>query len=127
MAETPDSIVIVGGGLAGAKAAEALREKGYDGPVTLIAAEDELPYERPPLSKGYLIGKDEFDKAVVHPEAWYAENNVDLRRGTEATAIDRDGARGRAGRRHPAAVRRADPGHRLRAALAARSRARTRR
>ena len=82
--------MIVGGGLAGAKAAEALREQGYDGPVTLLAAEDELPYERPPLSKGYLVGKDEFDKAVVHPEAWYAENNVDLRRGTEVTAIDRD-------------------------------------
>ena len=81
--------MIVGGGLAGAKAAEALREQGYDGPVTLLAAEDELPYERPPLSKGYLVGKDEFEKAVVHPEAWYAENNVDLRRGTEVTAIDR--------------------------------------
>ena len=90
MAETPDSIVIIGGGLAGAKAAEALREKGYDGPVTLLAAEDELPYERPPLSKGYLAGKDEFDKAVVHPEEWYAEHKVDLRRGTEVTAIDRE-------------------------------------
>jgi 3-phenylpropionate/trans-cinnamate dioxygenase ferredoxin reductase subunit len=85
----PESVVIIGGGLAGAKAAEALREQGYDGPVTLLAAEDELPYERPPLSKGYLAGKDEFDKAVVHPEAWYAEQNVDLRRGTEVTAIDR--------------------------------------
>ncbi|MDX6374812.1 MAG: 3-phenylpropionate/trans-cinnamate dioxygenase ferredoxin reductase component [Nocardioidaceae bacterium] len=89
MAESPESIVIVGGGLAGAKAAEALREQGYDGPVTLLAAEDELPYERPPLSKGYLAGKDEFEKAVVHPEAWYAEHRVDLRRGTEVTAIDR--------------------------------------
>jgi 3-phenylpropionate/trans-cinnamate dioxygenase ferredoxin reductase component len=89
MAETPESVVIVGGGLAGAKAAEALREQGYVGSVTLLASEDELPYERPPLSKGYLIGKDEFDKAVVHPEAWYEENKVDLRRGTHVTAIDR--------------------------------------
>jgi 3-phenylpropionate/trans-cinnamate dioxygenase ferredoxin reductase component len=85
----PDSVVVVGGGLAGAKTAEALREKGYDGPLTLLAAEDELPYERPPLSKGYLAGKDEFVKAVVHPEEWYAEHDVDLRRGAEVTAIDR--------------------------------------
>jgi NADPH-dependent 2,4-dienoyl-CoA reductase/sulfur reductase-like enzyme len=89
MAETPKSIVIVGGGLAGGKAAEALREQGYDGPVTLLAAEDELPYERPPLSKGYLMGKDEFEKAVVHPEGWDADHNVDLRRHTLVTAIDR--------------------------------------
>src|SRR5689334_22472858 len=91
MAEhAPDSVVIVGGGLAGAKAAEALRDQGYGGPVTLVAAEDELPYERPPLSKGYLAGKDEFDGAVVHPRAWYDEHDVDLRLGTEVTAIHRD-------------------------------------
>ena len=86
----PDSVVIVGGGLAGAKTAEALREQGYAGPVTLLAGEGELPYERPPLSKGYLAGKDEFEKAVVHPQEWYAEKDVDLRRGTEVAAIDRD-------------------------------------
>jgi NADPH-dependent 2,4-dienoyl-CoA reductase/sulfur reductase-like enzyme len=90
MAEGPESVVIVGGGLAGAKTAEALREQGYTGPVTLLAAEDELPYERPPLSKGYLMGRDEFAKAVVHPEEWYAEHDVDLRRGVRATAIDRE-------------------------------------
>jgi NADPH-dependent 2,4-dienoyl-CoA reductase/sulfur reductase-like enzyme len=89
MAEGPESVVIVGGGLAGAKTAEALREQGYAGPVTLLAAEDELPYERPPLSKGYLMGKDEFEKAVVHPEEWYAEHDVDLRRGVRVTAVDR--------------------------------------
>ena len=90
MAEVPESVVIVGGGLAGAKTAEVLRERGYEGAVTLLAAEDELPYERPPLSKGYLMGKDGFDKAVVHPQEWYAERDVDLRLGTEVTAIDRD-------------------------------------
>src|SRR3954454_16250842 len=86
----PQSVVIVGGGLGGAKTAEALRDQGYDRPVTLLAAEDELPYERPPLSKGYLMGKDEFEKAVVHPEEWYGEHQVELRRGTEVTAIDRE-------------------------------------
>src|SRR4051794_29286551 len=90
MAEGPQSVVIVGGGLAGAKTAEALREQGYTGPVTLLAAEDELPYERPPLSKGYLMGKDEFAKAVVHPAEWYAEHDVDLLRGVRATSLDRE-------------------------------------
>jgi 3-phenylpropionate/trans-cinnamate dioxygenase ferredoxin reductase subunit len=89
MAEVPETVVIVGGGLAGAKTAQALREQGYAGSVTLVGAEEELPYERPPLSKGYLMGKDEFEKAVVHPEEWYAEHDVDLRRGVRVTAIDR--------------------------------------
>lgn len=85
-----DQMVIVGGGLAGAKAAETLRDEGFDGSVVLLAAEDERPYERPPLSKGYLLGNDERDQAFVHPESWYAENNVELRLGTEATALHRD-------------------------------------
>ena len=80
--------VIVGGGLAGAKAAETLRKEGFDGPVVLVAAEAEAPYERPPLSKGYLLGNDERESAFVHPEPWYAEHDVDLRLATRATAID---------------------------------------
>lgn len=85
---TPQSIVIIGGGLAGAKTAEALRVNGYEGSITLIAAEDYLPYERPPLSKEYMAGKVGFDKAIVHPAEWYKENNVTLRQGVRATAID---------------------------------------
>jgi 3-phenylpropionate/trans-cinnamate dioxygenase ferredoxin reductase component len=81
--------VIVGGGLAGAKAAETLRSEGFDGRVVLLAAEPEPPYERPPLSKGYLLGTDERDKAFVHPESWYAEQDIELRLGTRATAVDR--------------------------------------
>jgi NADPH-dependent 2,4-dienoyl-CoA reductase/sulfur reductase-like enzyme len=87
MAEGRPGVVIVGGGLAGAKTAEALREQGYDAAVTVLTAEDELPYERPPLSKGYLAGEAGFDEAVVHPEQWYAEHDVDLRRRTEVTAV----------------------------------------
>ncbi|MDT4920592.1 MAG: 3-phenylpropionate/trans-cinnamate dioxygenase ferredoxin reductase component [Pseudonocardiales bacterium] len=90
MAQNPTSVVIVGGGLAGAKTAEALREQGYAGPVTLVSAEDQLPYERPPLSKGYLAGKDAFDDAVVHPAEWYAEHDVTLRLGTEVAAVHPD-------------------------------------
>jgi 3-phenylpropionate/trans-cinnamate dioxygenase ferredoxin reductase component len=85
--------VIVGAMLTGAKAAETLREDGFDGAVVLIGAEDQLPYERPPLSKGYLLGKDARDSIFVHDEAWYAEHNVDLRRGTTVTSIDRSSHR----------------------------------
>jgi NADPH-dependent 2,4-dienoyl-CoA reductase/sulfur reductase-like enzyme len=65
------AMVIVGGGLAGAKAAETLRAEGYDGDVILVCAEAERPYERPPLSKGYLLGADERDSAFVHTKGWY--------------------------------------------------------
>ncbi|WP_030450683.1 NAD(P)/FAD-dependent oxidoreductase [Herbidospora cretacea] len=81
--------VIIGAGLAGAKAAATLREEGYQGGVTLLGAEHERPYERPPLSKGYLQGSTELEKVYVHPEGWYRENGVDLRLGTAAAAIDR--------------------------------------
>ena len=84
------SIVIVGAGLAGGTAATELREQGYDGSVVLVGAEDHPPYERPPLSKGYLLGKDPLDAAFVHPRDWYAEHDVDLRTGVQATALDTD-------------------------------------
>ncbi len=81
--------VIIGGGLAGAKAAEALRSEGFDGSVVLVAAEDSLPYERPPLSKGVLAGTDEDESIYVHDEKWYADHRVDLRRAVRALSIDR--------------------------------------
>lgn len=89
--ETPsvDQIVIVGGGLAGARTAEALREEGYEGRVVLFAAEARLPYERPPLSKSYLKGESSAQEALVFPAGWYAEHDVDLRVGTAVTAVDR--------------------------------------
>lgn len=86
--ESIRSIVIVGGGLAGAKTAGALREKGFTGTVTLFAAESHLPYERPPLSKGYLAGGSAIDEAVVYPREWYAQHDVDLRLGTAVESID---------------------------------------
>jgi len=80
--------VIVGASLAGAKAAETLRQEGFDGPLVLIGGETERPYERPPLSKEYLIGKADRDTIYVHPQSWYAEHDVHLRLGTHVTAID---------------------------------------
>ncbi|WP_457034023.1 NAD(P)/FAD-dependent oxidoreductase [Kitasatospora sp. P5_F3] len=80
--------VVVGASLAGAKAVETLRAEGFEGSITLIGAETERPYERPPLSKGYLMGKTAREKIYVHPAEWYAEQRVDLVLGSVATAID---------------------------------------
>jgi 3-phenylpropionate/trans-cinnamate dioxygenase ferredoxin reductase component len=84
-----DTFVIAGGGLAGAKAAEALREQGFDGRLVLATEEDIRPYERPPLSKEYLQGKAGQDAIFVHPPDWYDANRVELLLGTAVTGIDR--------------------------------------
>jgi len=84
----PETFVVVGGGLAAGKAVETLREEGYDGRLVLLTDEEELPYERPPLSKGYLLGNDARDVVFVHDEQWYAQHQVDVRRGVRATMLD---------------------------------------
>jgi 3-phenylpropionate/trans-cinnamate dioxygenase ferredoxin reductase subunit len=85
----PSRIVIIGASLAGASAAIALRDQGYQGELTLIGEENQLPYERPPLSKALLLGeRDEPD--WVGDEATYTDKAIDLRLGTTATRIDRN-------------------------------------
>jgi 3-phenylpropionate/trans-cinnamate dioxygenase ferredoxin reductase component len=86
--DVPRSIVIVGGSLAGATAAGVLRDEGYEGRLSLIGAEEEAPYERPPLSKEFLRGEQAFEDALVRPASWYAEHDVDARFGTRAVQID---------------------------------------
>jgi 3-phenylpropionate/trans-cinnamate dioxygenase ferredoxin reductase subunit len=83
------TFVIVGAGLAGAKAAEALRTKGFDGKVILIGDETDRPYDRPPLSKDYLLGSTDRKKIYIHPAQWYTDHDIDLRLGTRITEIDR--------------------------------------
>jgi 3-phenylpropionate/trans-cinnamate dioxygenase ferredoxin reductase component len=83
------TFVIIGGGLGGAKAAEALRDKGFDGQIVLCAEEEHLPYERPPLSKEFLAGKKSQSDFTVHDPAWYRDNDIDLRVGTRALSVDR--------------------------------------
>ncbi len=68
---TPSTVVIAGAGLAGAKAAETLREEGFDGRIVLVGAECRRPYERPPLSKDYLRGEAGHEKVFVHEEGFY--------------------------------------------------------
>ncbi|WP_286928276.1 MULTISPECIES: NAD(P)/FAD-dependent oxidoreductase [Aeromicrobium] len=86
-----ERLVIVGAGLAAAKAVERLREEGYDGSVTVVGAEDRAPYERPPLSKDLLLGKD--TDPTVLGESWWTENDVRLLTGTRAAELDREAGR----------------------------------
>jgi 3-phenylpropionate/trans-cinnamate dioxygenase ferredoxin reductase subunit len=85
---TDQTHVIVGASLTGAKAAETLREEGFDGRVVLIGAENERPYERPPLSKDYLRGEVGREKVYVHEEGFYAEHHIELRLGRMAVSLD---------------------------------------
>jgi 3-phenylpropionate/trans-cinnamate dioxygenase ferredoxin reductase component len=86
------TFVIVGASLAGAKAAEELRERGFDGRVVLIGAEAERPYERPPLTKDYLRGESEREKAHVHPADYYEQSDIELMTSATVTSIDPGGS-----------------------------------
>lgn len=85
------SFVIVGGGLAAAKAVEALRDNEFDGHITVFADEEHLPYERPPLSKDYLAGKKSLTDFTVQNSDWYRDNNIDLRLNTRVNSVDAAG------------------------------------
>ncbi len=84
----PDSVVIVGGGGAGYAAAETLRREGYAGPVILLSADEDLPYDRPVLSKDYLSGHAQDEWVTLREPSFYADRQIDLRLGTRVTAID---------------------------------------
>ncbi|MEV5727561.1 FAD-dependent oxidoreductase [Streptomyces pharetrae] len=89
MVDADQTFVIVGGGLAGAKAAETLRAEGFSGRVILICDERDHPYERPALSKGFLLGKEERESVFVHEPAWYAQHDIELHLGQTVDRIDR--------------------------------------
>jgi 3-phenylpropionate/trans-cinnamate dioxygenase ferredoxin reductase component len=83
-----ERIVIIGAGLSGATAAGELRDRGFDGEIHLIGEEAQQPYNRPPLSKGYLRGQERFEDQLVHPSAYYAERDITRRLGRRAAKID---------------------------------------
>lgn len=82
------SVLIVGGGLAGQRCAETLRRRGYAGPVRMLCAESEPPYDRPPLSKGVLAGSVEEAATGFRPAHWYVENEVELMLGSRAAGLE---------------------------------------
>ena len=84
----PQTFLIAGGGLAGAKAAQTLREEGFTGHIQIVATEHERPYERPPLSKAYLTGAAGRDSIYVHEPGWYDEHEVELHLGSPAVDLD---------------------------------------
>ncbi len=81
-------VVVIGAGQAGASLVAKLRSEGFDGDVTLLGAEPVPPYQRPPLSKAYLLGEMEEERLYLRPMAWYAENRITLRTSETVTAID---------------------------------------
>jgi len=83
--------VIVGAGQAGQALAGKLRAEGFDGAITLMGAEDAPPYQRPPLSKAYLLGEMARERLYLRPEAWYGENGIALRLGRQAVRLDAAG------------------------------------
>lgn len=82
-------VVVIGAGQAGASLVAKLRNEGYEGAITLIGAETAPPYQRPPLSKKYLLGEMALERLYLRPESFYAEAGIDLRLGTRVTGIDR--------------------------------------
>jgi 3-phenylpropionate/trans-cinnamate dioxygenase ferredoxin reductase subunit len=82
-----DPVVIVGGGLAGQRCAETLRRAGYEGAISMVCAEAQAPYDRPPLSKQVLLGSISPDSLAYRPAAWYADHHVELLIGVRATAL----------------------------------------
>lgn len=83
-------VIIIGGGQAGFQVATTLRQKGFSGPITLLAGENTPPYERPPLSKAFLLGERTAAELLLRPPAFYGERNIDLRLGVTASNIDRE-------------------------------------
>jgi 3-phenylpropionate/trans-cinnamate dioxygenase ferredoxin reductase subunit len=88
VADRKVGFVLVGGGLAAANCARALRDSGADGDVVLVGREADLPYERPPLSKGYLRGTESREQALVRDGAWYERNDIEVLTRTSAMKLD---------------------------------------
>src|SRR5687768_10111252 len=87
-ASSPASVVVIGGGAAGAAAVHTLRQDGYDGAVTLVTADDAPPVDRPNLSKDYLAGNAPEEWIPLEPASWYEEQRITLHTGRRATALD---------------------------------------
>lgn len=84
-----DRLIIIGGGQAAFACAAKLRALSDMRPITIVGAEEAFPYQRPPLSKKYLLGEMSLDRLMFRPAEWYGENNIEIRTGTRVAALDR--------------------------------------
>jgi len=91
-------ILLIGGGIASASAAAELREQGFAGSILLVTREMDAPYHRPPLTKGYLQGREDRPSTLIHPEAWYAEHDVEVRTRTPVMDLDTSAKTAKLGR-----------------------------
>ena len=88
MSDASTDVLLIGGGIASASAAAELREQGFDGSIVLVTREMDAPYHRPPLTKGYLQGREDRASTLIHPEAWYADHDVEVRTRTPVMDLD---------------------------------------
>jgi 3-phenylpropionate/trans-cinnamate dioxygenase ferredoxin reductase subunit len=98
MTEPTTDILLLGGGIASANAAAELREQGFAGSILMVTREMDAPYHRPPLTKGYLQGREDRPSTLIHPESWYADNDVQLRTRTPVMDLDAGGRTAKLGR-----------------------------
>jgi len=91
-------ILLIGGGIACASAAAELREQGFGGSVLIVTREMDAPYHRPPLTKGYLQGREDRPATLIHPEEWYAEHDVEVRTRTPVMDLDTEARTAKLGR-----------------------------
>ena len=98
MSERDVDILLIGGGIASASAAAELRERGFEGSILLATRELDAPYHRPPITKGYLQGREDRDSTLVHPPQWYAEHGVEVRTRAAVMAIDVEARTAKIGR-----------------------------
>ena len=90
MARRSVDYLLIGGGLAAANCARWLREEGSDGSVLLVGREPDPPYNRPPLSKGFMQGKESKESALFRPDEWWEEQRIELLTGTSVMKLDSD-------------------------------------
>jgi 3-phenylpropionate/trans-cinnamate dioxygenase ferredoxin reductase subunit len=98
MSDRAVDVLLIGGGVASAAAAAELRAGGFDGSITLVTREQDPPYHRPPITKGYLQGREDRASALIHPEGWWAENNVELLTRTPVMDLDTEARTAKLGR-----------------------------
>jgi 3-phenylpropionate/trans-cinnamate dioxygenase ferredoxin reductase subunit len=98
VSERDVDILLIGGGIAAANAAAELRAGGFDGSITLVTREQDAPYHRPPITKGYLQGREERASTLIHPPAWYADNDVELLTRTPVMNLDSEARTAKLGR-----------------------------